>query len=135
MARPVHFEIHTADPEQAQRFYRALFAWEFHRWGGPVDYWLVTTGPADQPGINGGMVRRRGPAPAEGQAVNAFVCTVDVPDLDGTLAALPQAGGSIALPKMPVPGVGWLAYIKDPDGNILGVLQADSAVPAEGGPS
>jgi len=26
-----------------------------------------------------------------------------------------------------VPGVGWLAYVKDPDGNILGLLQADPA--------
>jgi predicted enzyme related to lactoylglutathione lyase len=29
------------------------------------------------------------------------------------------------LPKMAVPGVGWLAYEKDPDGNICGIMQAD----------
>ena len=37
------------------------------------------------------------------------------------------AGGSIAVPKMAVPGIGWLAYVKDTEGNILGVMQADSA--------
>jgi predicted enzyme related to lactoylglutathione lyase len=26
-----------------------------------------------------------------------------------------------------VPGVGWLAYVKDPDGNILGLLEPDPA--------
>jgi predicted enzyme related to lactoylglutathione lyase len=26
---------------------------------------------------------------------------------------------------MPIPGVGWLAYIKDPDGNIIGLMQPD----------
>jgi hypothetical protein len=26
-----------------------------------------------------------------------------------------------------VPGVGWLAYVKDPDGNICGIMQADSS--------
>jgi uncharacterized protein len=29
------------------------------------------------------------------------------------------------VPKMPIPGVGWLAYIKDTEGNILGMMQPD----------
>lgn len=127
MPRPIHFEIHASDPERVQAFYRTLFGWQFQSWGGPVEYWVITTGDAGQPGINGGLVRRRGPAPTEGQAVNAFVCTVDVSDLDATLASLPAAGGTLALPRMAVPGVGWLAYIKDPGGNILGVMQADAS--------
>lgn len=47
--------------------------------------------------------------------------------LDETLAANDRLGGIVALPKMPVPGVGWLAYVKDPDGNILGLLEPDPA--------
>ncbi len=35
------------------------------------------------------------------------------------------AGGTVALQKMPVKGVGWLAYCKDPEGNIFGVMQND----------
>ncbi len=127
MPRPIHFEIHATDPERVQAFYRTLFGWQFQSWGGPAEYWVITTGDAAQPGINGRLVRRRGPAPAEGQAVNAFVCTVDVADLDATLRALPPAGGTVALPRMAVPGVGWLAYVKDPDGNLCGVMQVDSA--------
>jgi predicted enzyme related to lactoylglutathione lyase len=125
--RTIHFEIHATDPERVQAFYRTLFGWQFASWGGPAEYWVITTGEASQPGINGGMVRRRGTAPAEGQPVNAFVCTVDVADLDATLRALPEAGGTLALPKMAGPGVGWLAYVKDPDGNLCGLMQADSA--------
>jgi predicted enzyme related to lactoylglutathione lyase len=26
---------------------------------------------------------------------------------------------------MPIPGVGWLAYCKDTEGNIFGLMQAD----------
>jgi uncharacterized protein len=125
--RPIHFEIHASDPERVQAFYRTLFGWQFQAWGGPAEYWVISTGEPAQPGINGGMVRRRGPAPAEGQSVNAFVCTVDVADLDATLRAVPGAGGTLALPRMAVPGVGWLAYVKDPDGNLCGLMQADSA--------
>ena len=32
-------------------------------------------------------------------------------------------GAVIALPRMDIPGMGGLASIKDPDGNILGLLQ------------
>ena len=35
------------------------------------------------------------------------------------------SGGTIALPKMPIPGVGWLAYLKDTEGNIFGMMQPD----------
>jgi predicted enzyme related to lactoylglutathione lyase len=31
----------------------------------------------------------------------------------------------MALPKMPIPGMGWLAYCKDSEGNIFGMMQAD----------
>ena len=106
-------------------FYRELFSWEFTRWEGPWDYWLIRTGGSDQPGIDGGLVKRRGPGPAEGQAVNAFVCTVEVADLDGVLAKAANLGGGMAVPRMPVAGIGWLAYLLDPEKNILGVMQPD----------
>jgi predicted enzyme related to lactoylglutathione lyase len=125
MSRVVHFEIHAEDPERAGRFYTVVFGWTIKKWDGPVDYWLVTTGPADQRGIDGGLVIRRGPAPAEGQPVNAYVCTIGVPSVDDTIATVKAKGGTIALEKMPVPGVGWLAYAKDTEGNIFGVLQPD----------
>jgi predicted enzyme related to lactoylglutathione lyase len=125
MPRLVHFEIHASDPERLLAFYRTLFGWQFQKWSGPMEYWLITTGPGTEPGIDGGLLRRRGPTPTEGQPVNAFVCTVDVPSVDAALAAVAGAGGSIALPKAAVPGVGWLAYLKDPEGNILGIMQAD----------
>src|SRR5437868_667680 len=93
---------------------------------GPADYWLVNTGPTGQPGINGGLLRRHGPPPAEAQPVNSYVCTVDVPNVDEYFAKALSAGGTAALAKMPVPGVGWLAYVKDTEGNIIGMMQMDA---------
>jgi predicted enzyme related to lactoylglutathione lyase len=60
-------------------------------------------------------------------AVNAFAITVDVDNLDAKLAAVEGAGGGavVCVPKMAVHGIGWLAYVKDPDGNIFGMMQAD----------
>ena len=72
MSRVVHFEIQASQPQQLIDFYTTLLGWDFRQWGGP-DYWLIETGPADQAGINGGLLPRQGPAPLEMQAVNAFV--------------------------------------------------------------
>ena len=123
MPRVVHFEIHAADPDRAVNFYKTLFGWEFQKWEGPMDYWLITTGPNEQPGINGGLVQRQGEI--DGQAVIAYVCTVDVENLDASVQKAVDNGGQIALPKMPIPGMGWLAYCKDTEGNIFGMMQGD----------
>lgn len=125
MNRPVHFEIHAHDPQRAIAFYQEVFGWTFTPWGPPGTYWLVTTGPDSEPGINGGLVPRQGPAPIDGQAVNAFMCTVAVENVDVTHEAMLARGGVTALPKMAIPGVGWLGYCKDCEGNIVGLMQND----------
>jgi predicted enzyme related to lactoylglutathione lyase len=127
MPRVIHFEIHAEQPERAVRFYTQLFGWEISKWAGPQDYWLIKTGPDGQPGINGGLLRRQGPGPIDGQAVISYVCTVDVPSVDDYTRRITDAGGTIVVPKMPIPGIGWLAYGKDTEGNIFGIMQPDPA--------
>ena len=106
MPRPIHFEIPADNPERAIKFYETAFGWTFQKWAGPMDYWLIKTGDASEPGINGGMIRRIGATPVDGQAVNAYVCTVSVSAIDETIAKVVPAGGVIAVPKMPIPGIG-----------------------------
>ena len=125
MPRPVHFEIQAENVERAIAFYRDLLGWEFNQWG-KEPYWLVKTGEKGTPGIDGGLLPRRGPGPADMQAVNAFVCTIDVADLDAMVKRATELRGSIVLPKMPIPTVGWLAYSKDTEGNIFGMMQMDA---------
>ena len=127
MPRPIHFEIHTENAERAIAFYQGMFGWRFQSWPGQMPYWIVDTTGDDEsePGINGGLMQRMGGAPVEGAAVNAWVCTVGIGSVDESVGMAQRLGGTVALPKMPVPGVGWLAYVKDPDGNILGLMQSD----------
>ena len=128
MNRVVHFEIHAKDLDKAQKFYQDVFGWDINDLGPQMgNYRMVTTGK-DEPGaqwtgINGGITPRMGEAPKGGEPVNSFVCTMEVENIDDTLAKIEKAGGTIATDKMDVPGVGVLAYRKDPEGNIFGVLQ------------
>jgi predicted enzyme related to lactoylglutathione lyase len=123
MGRVIHFEIHADDPERAQRFYTGVFGWNAQHFGGPMDYRLLTTGPDDEIGINGAVLKRQGAAPEPSAPVNAYVCTIQVDSIEDTERAVPAAGGEQVLEAMDVPEVGRLAYFKDTEGNIFGALQ------------
>ena len=125
--RIVHFEIHAGDPERARKFYRDVFGWDFPQWMEEPPYWGVMTAPegSQEPGINGGLLNRRGEAPKEGAPVNAYVCTVQVDSYDDTHDRILKAGGTVALPKHALLGMAWQGYYKDTEGNIFGVHQPD----------
>jgi hypothetical protein len=120
MSRVVHFEIPADDPDRASGFYQQVFGWQINKWDGPEPYWLITTGDNNQPGINGGLMKRRHPD-------QPVVNTIDVLSVDDYVAKISQHGGEIVVPKMAVPGVGWLAYFKDTEGNIFGIMQSDDS--------
>ncbi len=127
MSRVVHFEIQADDVERAKAFYAAAFGWTFTDYGQMAGgtYWGVTTGPADEPGINGGLLPRPAPTPAGGAGTNAYVCTVGVEDYDETERRILAGGGQVALPKMALKGMAWQGYYLDPEGNTFGVHQPD----------
>src|SRR3954467_4541320 len=115
MGRGVAFEIHAADPDRAERFYKRVFDWEIQRWeGAPVDYRLITTGSGGEPGSNGAIVERRGAV--DGTAVTAFVCTVSVDDLAAVEAAVPEAGGEQGVDRQELEKGGPFAHFQEPRG-------------------
>ena len=126
MPRVVHFEIAADDPNRAAEFYEKVFGWEIEEWEeskGP-EYWLVTTGPDKTPGINGGIFRREKPLSGTDGLIG-YRCTIDVPAIDEFIDKVAANGGQIVKPKMPVTGVGWLAFCKDTEGNGFGMMQGD----------
>lgn len=123
MPRVIHFEIHADQPERALKFYSDIFGWEFHKWESPQEYWLVNTGDPKKPGINGGMMKRH--PGQKGDAVIAYVCTIDVPSVDEYIGKVQANGGTNVVPKASIPGLGWYTYCKDTEGNIFGMMEED----------
>lgn len=135
MKRVVHFEIHAEDPQRAVNFYSNVFGWDIKKWDNPsMDYWMIMTKGKDSDneekekwlGIDGGLLIRKGPSPQESQPINAFVCTMDVENIDESITKIIESGGFLVSVKSAIPGVGWLAYAKDTEGNIFGIMQNDS---------
>jgi predicted enzyme related to lactoylglutathione lyase len=114
--RVVHFEIPANEPEALTKFYRDLFGWTFQKAPIPgVEYWLCDTG-SDGPGINGAVMQRQNPQ-------QPWMNYVDVVSIDAAIDKATKLGAQVALPKMPVPGVGAVAAIIDPQGNICGLWE------------
>lgn len=122
MPRVVHFEIHASKPQVLVDFYTEVFGWKFTHMP-QMQYWIIDNG--DGPGINGGLMQRHGPKPEPGASVTSHVTVIDVPSVDDYMKRALGAGAKEALPKMSIPGIGYAAYILDPDNNIVGIYQAD----------
>lgn len=117
--RVVHFEIPCDNPEKTMKFFEDAFGWTFQQFG-TEEYWIVITGDEKLPGINGGLMKKHDPE-------QPIVNSIDVADIDVAIENIEKSGGIIVVPKNPIPTVGWLAYFKDPDGNIHGLYQQDAS--------
>jgi uncharacterized protein len=118
MSRVVHFEVPVKNGEAARKFYGNVLGWQFTKWEGPEEYWLITTGEKEIPGIDGAFY-------TPGPEMSGIVNTVDVENLDEALAKVKANGGQMASPINHIPGVGTMAYVKDPEGNTFGMMQRD----------
>lgn len=116
-----YFEIQSTNPENAIIFYQSLFGWRFTRDDHlPIPYWRIET-----EGIRGGLLQRPAATPPPECGTNAYVCSIEISDIDAVTDKALSLGGKIALPKFAVPGVCWHGYFIDPDGNTFGVFQPD----------
>ncbi len=123
MDKVVHFEIPTDDLARAKEFYGSIFGWELEDMQGGMPYTIVRTTPVDEqqmptePGaINGGMMQRTSETPTP-------VLTIGVGSVDDALKKVEAGGGSTVTPKTEIPGMGSFAYIKDTEGNVIGLWE------------
>lgn len=118
-----HFEIPVDDMARAQAFYRDAFGWQFSP-NTDIGYVFARTTPIGADGlpldpgaINGGLVPREEPFLAP-------ILTVTVDDVDSALAAIEGFGGQIVVGRTPVGGMGFAAYAKDTEGNLIGLWES-----------
>ena len=113
----VHFEIPVDDLNRAKGFYSGLFGWDIsdpHN----MEYFSVKTKGENEPGIDGGMMKRQMPD----QTTTIYT---EVDSIDPYLTKTEELGGSIIIPKTAIPGMGWFAIIMDTENNSFGFYQED----------
>ncbi len=121
-----HFAIHAGDVDRARRFYAAAFGWTFRPWG-PPNFYLIQTGPDDDPGLQGAL-QERGTA-LTGAGMRGFECTIGVDDLQAAISRVGAASGKLLSQPYAIAGVGELVFIEDTEGNRVGVMQYETTMP------
>lgn len=124
MNKVVHFELPVDDIDRAKKFYGSIFGWELEdQQMGDVKYTVVRTVPVDEkqmpkePGaINGGMMQRT-------KDVRSPVIAINVSSVDDYVKKVEAAGGKVVMPKMTIGGIGFYAYVADPEGNVVGLWE------------
>jgi predicted enzyme related to lactoylglutathione lyase len=119
--RVVHFEITHDDADRARAFYARAFGWQLMPLP-EMGYTMVTSGPTGEEGpseagfINGGMMPREG-------AFTATNIVIDVENLEDALKTVNEAGGSTVSERQPVGDMGFVAYFRDTEGNVVGLWE------------
>ncbi len=113
--RVVHFEIPIDDPGRAGPFYRDAFGWTVTPFG-DEGYWTLTTGEPPGIGAEGALTARE-------SAPEGVLVYVGVDDITQTLAKVRDAGGTVERDREEIPGIGYWALFRDPEGNLLGLFE------------
>ncbi|HUA12979.1 MAG TPA: VOC family protein [Candidatus Sulfotelmatobacter sp.] len=119
MGRVVHFEITADDVPRAKKFYE-IFDWDIKDSGMPElgenKYMVAKTGKEGDTGTDGAIMSRSFRA-------DPTIIWIAVDDIDQMAEKVKASGGQVAGKKQTVPGVGDTIYIKDTEGNTVGLIQ------------
>jgi uncharacterized protein len=118
MANPfVHVELNTSDPETAKTFYSKLFQWQLEDVPNPAvpagTYTMVKVGE----GTGGGIMKQVAGGPS------GWLAYVLVEDIREATKKAKSLGAEVMKDVTEVMGMGWLSFIKDPTGSVLGLWQ------------
>jgi uncharacterized protein len=102
-----YLQMPALDLMKSAEFYEKVFGWQIER---PYPSF-------ESPGLIGQWVTDRAPAPDAGALI-----WINVQNIDQTLASVRASGGEVIEPPS-ADGPRWLATIRDPAGNVLGIAQ------------
>ena len=109
----VHFEILGKDVKGLQEFYKNVFDWKIDT--SNEHYSMVDTGEGGIPGGIGGT----------DLLVGHMTVFVEVDDVDAYVKKAESLGGRVMMPKTTIPGSVTYAFISDPEGHMIGVMEPE----------
>jgi predicted enzyme related to lactoylglutathione lyase len=116
----VNVELNTPDPEKAKAFYSKLFQWQLEDVPNPAvpdsSYTMIKVGT----GTGGGIMKQVPGGPS------GWLAYVEVDDIQAATAKAKSLGGKVMKDVTEVMGMGWLSFIQDPTGAVLGLWKSKS---------
>ncbi len=119
--RFVWHELMTRDVPGARKFYAKVVGWNPQPWAADPNYTVCLS----QTGPTAGIFAITEDFPAEMPA--HWVNYIGTRDVDGTVAAVVRAGGSIVKEAEDIKGAGRYAVLKDPQGAVFAILDPENS--------
>lgn len=117
---PIHFDMPAKDPVKLGEFYGGMFGWQTEKSDSEMDYWMLSTPGM---GMNGGIYERQAEQPP------GILIYVYVEDVEAAIKQAEKLGGKLVM-KTPIPKIGYMAVILDPEENAFAVMSFDPDAPA-----
>jgi hypothetical protein len=111
-----YVEFNVPNEAETAEFYKAVFGWE------PTEMYpgYLSVASGEEPGIDTGIAK------SEDGSVST-VATILVSDLDAAIGSVESNGGTVTVPRFPIPGVGYGCYFSDVNGMTVGLWEADAS--------
>ncbi|MDR0297595.1 MAG: hypothetical protein LBI11_02965 [Streptococcaceae bacterium] len=121
---PGWVEVSADKPEEAVKFYSALFGWTIEKMEGADDfvYYIIKKGDKTLGGLSGKM---------NPMQPSAWLTYIETDDIDKTIADINAHGGMTYMPAMPMPG-GMFTVASDPAGSPFGVVSGAGMFESDG---
>lgn len=110
------WEINASNGTELANFYTEVFEWDFD-YNPSNDYHSFKTA-SSKGGINGGIFTGKGKLPPH------LTIIVHVENIEDCVNRVRKCGGEILQEPFEIPGAGIASFFKDPEGNIIGMIQA-----------
>jgi len=108
----IYVEWYVTNIEKAVNFYKGMFNWKFEK--STDDYMMFEMPNGESGGITEVEKVNPGNSPA-------FYIHAD--HIENYLEKAPSLGGSVTTGKTELPGMGFYAFLDDPDGNKIGLYE------------
>ena len=118
--RVIHFEIPVDDTEESIAFYHQIFGWESKPLNESAG--TLVTGPSTELGVDGYFFKKS-TVPADYARI---IIAVEVDNLEDHIERVKANGGEMLFGPIDYAGRGLMAYFRDTEGNIVGMLQSNT---------
>jgi predicted enzyme related to lactoylglutathione lyase len=109
-------QLDTDDVDAASSFYHGLFGWRTESVAEEPPYWGIYNGER----LNGGLMR----LPPDAGAPPHWLAYFTTADIDDGAARIPELGGQVLVPVMPVPS-GRILVATDPQGAAFALFEGE----------
>lgn len=116
------FEIYVEDLDRAEKFYGAVFGYQFTRQpekDGMVMSWFPMANDENAPMASGSLVKAAEYGPHKGNGGTVVYFTVE--DIEVALENVKNEGAEVTIPKTDIGEHGVFAWVKDSEGNTIAI--------------